>query len=496
MVSTLIVRPAAPGDLPHLVDLLVQLGYPVRREALTGVLDALLGDARYAVLVAEHPGDGVVAMIALSSRPVLRLQGWLGTIEELVVKRGMRDRGIGDRMVQHAKGLATERGWMRLETSVARTRESSRRGFLLSRGFAADECVTYHWACSRDDSRLLGCRSRAPKWSSRSRERGDGAPGDLTGTWGTRWPGARAAPGSRPPGRPRAAHFTQHLRGRHRAVTCRGDTSAMTTRAMGEAHAAMATRRRTSETAPPESRKSGRRVLVVEDEQDVAELMRYNLAKEGYDVTLVGNGADALKRARQSKPDVILLDIMVPQLNGWEVCRRLKQDPETRGIPVIMVTGRVEEGDKVLGFEMGADDYVTKPFSPRELVARIRAVVRRGKGSDVADRKQHLKAGDLEIDRHRFEVIMKGQRVDLTPKEFDLLAALMDTPGRVFGREELLDLVWGADGFVEPRTVDVHVARLRAKFTAARLPVPGIETVRGVGYRFREQDPARLGSRN
>ena len=135
----------------------------------------------------------------------------------------------------------------------------------------------------------------------------------------------------------------------------------------------MATRRRTSETAPPESPKSGRRVLVVEDEQDVAELIRYNLAKEGYDVTLVGNGADALKRARASKPDVILLDIMVPQLNGWEVCRRLKQDPETRGIAVIMVTGRVEEGDKVLGFEMGADDYVTKPFSPRELLARIRA---------------------------------------------------------------------------------------------------------------------------
>ena len=155
MVSTLIVRPAAPGDLPHLVDLLVQLGYPVRREALTKVLDALLGDARYAVLVAEHPGDGVVAMIALSSRPVLRLQGWLGTIEELVVKRGMRDRGIGDRMVQHAKGLATERGWMRLEASVARTRELSRRGFLLSRGFAADECVTYHWG-------MLEGRQQAP----------------------------------------------------------------------------------------------------------------------------------------------------------------------------------------------------------------------------------------------------------------------------------------------------------------------------------------------
>jgi DNA-binding response OmpR family regulator len=248
----------------------------------------------------------------------------------------------------------------------------------------------------------------------------------------------------------------------------------------------MATRRRALESAPAGSPRPDHRVLVVEDEQDVAELIRYNLAKEGYDVALVESGADALKRARETKPEIILLDIMVPQLNGWEVCRRLKQDPETRGIPVIMVTGRVEEGDKVLGFEMGADDYVTKPFSPRELVARIRAVVRRGKASDVADRKQHLKSGDLEIDRHRFEVLMKGQRVDLTPKEFDLLAALVGTPGRVFGREELLDLVWGQDGFVEPRTVDVHVARLRAKFTGAKLPAPGIETVRGVGYRFRD----------
>jgi len=256
-------------------------------------------------------------------------------------------------------------------------------------------------------------------------------------------------------------------------------------RAMGEVKSVMATRRRIPEPAPTATSKPGPRVLVVEDEQDVADLIRYNLAKEGYDVQLVGNGADALKLARESRPEVILLDIMVPQLNGWEVCRRLKQDPETRAISVIMVTGRVEEGDKVLGFEMGADDYVTKPFSPRELVARVRAVARRGKNVEAADRKHHLKAGDLEIDRHRFEVTMKGQRVDLTPKEFELLAALVGTPGRVFGREELLDLVWGENGFVEPRTVDVHVARLRAKFTAARLTIPGVETVRGVGYRFR-----------
>jgi len=248
----------------------------------------------------------------------------------------------------------------------------------------------------------------------------------------------------------------------------------------------MATRRRAPESAPPAASKSGPRVLVVEDEQDVAELIRYNLAKEGYEVLLVANGAEGLKRAREVKPEVILLDIMVPQLNGWEVCRRLKQDPETRPISVIMVTGRVEEGDKVLGFEMGADDYVTKPFSPRELVARVRAVLRRGQGADERAGKSHLRAGDLEIDRHRFEVKMCGRVVDLTRKEFDLLAALVATPGRVFGREELLDLVWGRDGFVEPRTVDVHLARLRAKFVAAGLPALAIETVRGVGYRFRD----------
>jgi two-component system alkaline phosphatase synthesis response regulator PhoP len=229
------------------------------------------------------------------------------------------------------------------------------------------------------------------------------------------------------------------------------------------------------------------RVLVIEDERDIAELMRYNLAREGYEVRLTGSGSEGLKQARESRPDLVLLDIMVPELNGWEVCRRLKQDPELRDIPVIMVTGRVEEGDKVLGFEMGADDYVTKPFSPRELLARIRAVMRRSK--PVAERrKTHLKAGPLEIDRHRFEVTMNRQRVELTPKEFELLSILVGTPGRVFARDELLDLVWGQDGFVEPRTVDVHVARLRAKFTTQGLAAPGIETVRGVGYRFREPD--------
>lgn len=155
MVSTLIIRPAAAADLPDIVDLLTQLGYPARREALASMLEAHLGDPRHAVLVAEHPGDGVIAMVALSSRPVLRLQGWIGTIEELVVKRGMRDRGIGDRLVQYAKGLATERGWARLETVMVRRRESNRRGFLLSRGFMVAECVTYRWG-------MLEGRHQAP----------------------------------------------------------------------------------------------------------------------------------------------------------------------------------------------------------------------------------------------------------------------------------------------------------------------------------------------
>jgi two-component system, OmpR family, alkaline phosphatase synthesis response regulator PhoP len=245
-------------------------------------------------------------------------------------------------------------------------------------------------------------------------------------------------------------------------------------------------RRRVTESTAIRSPARGARVLVVEDEQDVAELVRYHLVKEGYDVRVSPNGADALRQIREARPELVLLDIMVPHLNGWEVCRRLKQDTLTRGISVIMVTGRVEEGDKVLGFEMGADDYVTKPFSPRELLARVRAVLRRGAEVDARETRHHLKAGDLEIDRHRFEVKMQGRVIELTRKEFELLAVLMATPGRVFGREELLDLVWGRDGFVEPRTVDVHVARLRAKFSASNLPEPGVETVRGVGYRFRD----------
>jgi DNA-binding response OmpR family regulator len=234
------------------------------------------------------------------------------------------------------------------------------------------------------------------------------------------------------------------------------------------------------------ARRPAFRVLVAEDERDVAELIRYTLAREGFDVILASNGADALRLVRENLPDLVLLDLMLPQVNGWELCRRLKQDPATRALPVIIVTARAEEGDKVLGFEVGADDYVTKPFSTRELVARVRAVVRRTRPPETEERRLRIKVGDLVVDRLRFEVTVGGRAVGLTPKEFELLATLAAEPGRVYGRDELLDLVWGRDGFVEPRTVDVHLARLRAKFVAARLPEPGIETVRGVGYRYRE----------
>jgi two-component system alkaline phosphatase synthesis response regulator PhoP len=249
-----------------------------------------------------------------------------------------------------------------------------------------------------------------------------------------------------------------------------GDTSEMTARRPGDAP----------------GRRPTARILVAEDERDVAELIRYTLDREGFEVVVATNGADALRQARDSRPDLVLLDLMLPQVNGWELCRRLKQDPATRALPVIMLTARSEEGDKVLGFELGADDYVTKPFSTRELVARVRAVVRRTRPPEAEERRHRIKVGDLLVDRQRFEVTVGGRAVALTPKEFELLATLAAEPGRVFGRDELLDLVWGRDGFVEPRTVDVHLARLRAKFVTARLPEPGVETVRGVGYRYRE----------
>jgi phosphate regulon transcriptional regulator PhoB len=222
------------------------------------------------------------------------------------------------------------------------------------------------------------------------------------------------------------------------------------------------------------------RVLIVEDEPDIRDLLVFHLEREGYQVAQCRSGAEALRLARTTPPDLVLLDLMLPEMDGLEVCRRLRQDPATTGLPIVMLTARGDEVDRVLGLELGADDYVVKPFSPRELVARIRAVLRRaGPPAGAAP----LVIGRLAIDAAAHHVTVDGAAVSLTRKEFDLLRALAEARGRVLSREYLLDHVWGytAAGEIESRTVDVHVRRLRQKLGAEG---QRIGTVTGVGYRF------------
>lgn len=231
------------------------------------------------------------------------------------------------------------------------------------------------------------------------------------------------------------------------------------------------------------------RILVVDDERNILELIRYNLEKEGYGVLLASDGSSAVEIARNEKPDLILLDVMLPDLDGLATCRLLRQNQATRKIPIIMISARGEELDKVLGLEMGADDYVTKPFSTRELLARIKARLRRQKEeSDAAVKKDDgvIVHGRLLIDQGKFLVSMDGVRQDLTPKEFELLWLLASEPGRVFSRDYLLEKIWGYDYIGDSRTVDVHIRHIRQKFEQFPGCPQFIETVRGVGYRFRE----------
>jgi phosphate regulon transcriptional regulator PhoB len=224
------------------------------------------------------------------------------------------------------------------------------------------------------------------------------------------------------------------------------------------------------------------RVLLVEDERDIVELVRYHLEKEGMTVVHAGDGGRALRLATAEHPDLVVLDLMLPGLDGLEVCRQLRRDPATRAVPIVMLTARGDEVDRVVGLEVGADDYVVKPFSPRELVARIRAVLRRTRPPPVAAVRR---AGTLELDEARHAATVAGQPVGLTAREFALLAALMRAGGRVLSRDQLLETAWGhpAAGEVETRTVDVHVRRLREKLgPEARRVV----TVKAVGYRFED----------
>jgi len=219
-------------------------------------------------------------------------------------------------------------------------------------------------------------------------------------------------------------------------------------------------------------------VLVVEDEDALATLLQYNLDKEGYDVAVAGDGEEALLLADERLPDLVVLDWMLPKVSGIEVCRRLRSRPETRNVPIIILTARGEETDRIRGLDTGADDYVVKPFSMTELTARIRAVLRRIRPGLAEDRIRH---GDIVIDRVAHRVRRASREVHLGPTEFRLLDYLMQHPGRVFSREQLLDAVWGSDVYVEARTVDVHVGRLR-KALNQDLEQDPIRTVRSAGY--------------
>jgi len=224
-------------------------------------------------------------------------------------------------------------------------------------------------------------------------------------------------------------------------------------------------------------------VLVVDDEEDIQELVRYNLVRNGFDVTVVGTGEEALESARAKVPDLILLDLMLPGIDGLEVCTVLKHEQKTAHIPIVMLTARGEESDVVAGLELGADDYITKPFSPRVLVARVKAVLRR-KAEVSPDRTAVIKRGDLFVHPGRHEVTVKGKSIQLTSTEFEILYHLARRPGWVFTRHQLIDAARGEEYPVTDRSVDVHIVSLRRKLGAVGKL---IETVRGVGYRFREK---------
>ncbi len=227
----------------------------------------------------------------------------------------------------------------------------------------------------------------------------------------------------------------------------------------------------------------GELILVVDDEANIVELATLYLENEGYRVQPAFDGEEALRLFREQRPDLIILDIMLPVLDGWEVCRRVRAESD---VPIIMLTAREAEVDKVVGLELGADDYLTKPFSPRELTARVKAVLRRYLRGTAGEPAESLRSGELELDLARRSVTLAGAEVSLTAKEFDLLAVLAASPGIVLSREKLMEKVWGYDYFGDSRTVDVHVRHIREKLGDSSEAPRFIETVRGVGYRFRQ----------
>ena len=227
---------------------------------------------------------------------------------------------------------------------------------------------------------------------------------------------------------------------------------------------------------------AGKKILIVEDEEDVMELIRYNLAKEGFNCDAACNGQEALKKTQATLPDLVLLDLMLPEVDGLEVCKKLKSSPQTEHIPIVMVTAKSDEADIVTGLELGADDYITKPFSPKVLVARVRAVLRK-KTAEIPGKSTVVRIHDIQIDPGRHKVLVKDNAVELTSSEFGLLHFLAARPGWVFTRYQIVDAIHGTDYPVTDRSIDVQVVGLRKKLGSAG---KYIETVRGIGYRFKE----------
>ncbi len=227
---------------------------------------------------------------------------------------------------------------------------------------------------------------------------------------------------------------------------------------------------------------SPKHILVVDDEADLVELVSYNLRKDGFIVDSASDGETALTKVRKGKYDLAILDLMLPGIQGMELCRILRNDSKTARLPIIMLTAKGEEVDRILGLEMGADDYMTKPFSPRELIARVNAVLRRSIEKPVHEKI--LKTGDIEIDTERYTVSIKGKPVKLSATEFKLLLFLAERRGKVFSRGQLLDAIWRDEAFVEPRTVDVHIRRLRAQIEEDPANPRYVKTMRGIGYFF------------
>ena len=225
-----------------------------------------------------------------------------------------------------------------------------------------------------------------------------------------------------------------------------------------------------------------KRILIIEDDRDIVELVRYNLASEGFDVNSSSDGSAGLAQVRKSPPDLLLLDLMLPKMPGLEVCKEIRRDSALNRLPILMLTARGEEADRIVGLEMGADDYVTKPFSPRELVARVKALLRRAEPAGEVNRP--IEVGKLHIDPSSYRVSRAGKLVTLSTLEFRLIYFLAARPGRVFTRDQLLDAVWGTERFVTPRSVDVYVRRLREKIEADPENPVHLKTVRGAGYLF------------